>query len=189
MMRATAWRLLGDADAVDDALQEAYLKAHRSISRFRADSRFSTWLHRIVVNTCVDHLRRQANRFEVSIETHPEIFFVGLQQGPAAEEPLALGMKFKNLGPKLTDFHDTAGVIAHLDLVITVDTAVAHLAGAMGKAVWILLQHVGDWRWLLNRNDSPYYPSARLFRQSEPGDWPSVVSQITPRLADWASRR
>jgi tetratricopeptide (TPR) repeat protein len=123
------------------------------------------------------------------IETHPEIFFVGLQQGPAAEEPLALGMKFKNLGPKLTDFHDTAGVIAHLDLVITVDTAVAHLAGAMGKAVWILLQHVGDWRWLLNRNDSPYYPSARLFRQSEPGDWPSVVSQITPRLADWASRR
>jgi hypothetical protein len=123
------------------------------------------------------------------IDVHSEVCFVGLQQGPAAEEPVALGLELQNLGPRLTDFADTAGIIAHLDLVISVDTAVAHLAGAMGKPVWILLQHVGDWRWLLNRSDSPYYPSAHLFRQSEPGDWPSVVSQVTPRLADWASRR
>jgi hypothetical protein len=117
------------------------------------------------------------------IEVHPEICFVGLQQGSAADEVQSLEMTLSNLGPELHDFAATAGVIAHLDLVISVDTAVAHLAGAMGKPVWILLQHVGDWRWLLGRSDSLWYPSARLMRQTSPGDWASVAVQIDALLA------
>jgi ADP-heptose:LPS heptosyltransferase len=71
----------------------------------------------------------------------------------------------------------------HLDLVIGVDTSISHLAGAMGKTVWVMLsQYALDWRWLLDRNDSPWYPSAKLFRQPVRGDWGSVVKQITKYL-------
>jgi Flp pilus assembly protein TadD len=83
----------------------------------------------------------------------------------------------------LHDFADTAGLISQLDLVITVDTAVAHLAGAMGKAVWILLAYQPDWRWLLDRADSPWYPTAVLFRQTEPDDWQVPLRQVCDRLA------
>jgi ADP-heptose:LPS heptosyltransferase len=83
------------------------------------------------------------------------------------------------------DFADTAAIIANLDLVIAVDTAVAHLAGAMGKPCWILLaDHMTDWRWLSERDDSPWYPDAvRLFRQQERGDWPAVVARVAVALA------
>ena len=81
-------------------------------------------------------------------------------------------------GGDLTDFADTAAVISELDLVITVDTSVAHLAGALGKPVWILLPHVADWRWLQERDDSPWYPSARLFRQRAPGKWLDVIEEV-----------
>ena len=73
-----------------------------------------------------------------------------------------------------------------LDLVITVDTAVAHLAGALGKPVWILLSSIQDWRWLLQREDSPWYPTARLFRQPEIGDWDSVIARVARELAAFA---
>jgi tetratricopeptide (TPR) repeat protein len=86
------------------------------------------------------------------------------------------------LGEALTDFADTAAVIDQLDLVITVDTSVAHLAGALGKQVWILLPFSSDWRWLLDREDSPWYPSARLFRQRRIDDWPSVIAQVRSEL-------
>lgn len=72
-MRALAWKMVGDAHVVDDVLQDAYLKAHRSIGRFRGEARFETWLHRIVANTCVDHLRYRAARNEVSIEVQPDV--------------------------------------------------------------------------------------------------------------------
>lgn len=80
--------------------------------------------------------------------------------------------------PELKDFAETARMIAGLDLVVTVDTAVAHLAGALGKAVWILLPTGADYRWLLDRTDSPWYPSARLFRQKTRGDWSAVVAEV-----------
>ena len=80
------------------------------------------------------------------------------------------------------DFADTAALISHLDLVVSVDTAVAHLAGALGKPVWILLPYAADWRWMLERNDSPWYPSMRLFRQQQAGDWAGVVDAVCDAL-------
>jgi len=87
------------------------------------------------------------------------------------------------LNEGVQDFADTAAVIDQLDLVIAVDTSVAHLAGALGKPVWILLPFSADWRWLLDRDESPWYPSARLFRQPRIDDWSSVIAQVTSELA------
>ncbi|HEY8096473.1 MAG TPA: glycosyltransferase family 9 protein, partial [Methylobacter sp.] len=87
-----------------------------------------------------------------------------------------------DLAPNLDDFSDTAAVIANLDLVITVDTAVAHLAGAMGKPVWILLPFAADFRWLIDRTDSPWYPTAKLFRQTEIGNWRHVLEDVVASL-------
>jgi hypothetical protein len=98
---------------------------------------------------------------------------------------LAATGRILDLGTAFADFADTAAVIAQLDLVIVVDTAVAHLAAAMGKPTWILLPFAADWRWLLDRDDSPWYPSARLFRQASPGDWGGVVGQVLAALARW----
>jgi hypothetical protein len=89
----------------------------------------------------------------------------------------------RDLSGDLRDFADTAAVIRELDLVITVDTAVAHLAGALGVPVWILLPFAADWRWRLARKDSPLYPSARLYRQNSPGDWSGVLAEISRDLA------
>ena len=87
-----------------------------------------------------------------------------------------------DLKEQLQDFGATAAIIAQLDLVITIDTSVAHLAGAMGKPVWVLLPAVADWRWLLAREDSPWYPTMRLFRQSQPGDWSMVFERVNKEL-------
>lgn len=84
---------------------------------------------------------------------------------------------------ELTDFSDTAALIAELDLVISVDTSVAHLAGAMAKPVWILLPFAPDYRWLLERNDNPWYPTATLFRQTASGDWNGVIAEVSAKLA------
>jgi ADP-heptose:LPS heptosyltransferase len=82
----------------------------------------------------------------------------------------------------LDDFMDTAAAIMNLDLVIACDTAVAHLAGALGALVWVALCYVPDWRWLLDRSDSPWYPTMRLFRQEQPGDWAGVFEEIRAAL-------
>ena len=105
--------------------------------------------------------------------------FFSLQLGSAATaELISVGASVIDLAPKIEDMADTAALIARLDLVIAVDTAVAHLAGALGKPVWVMLPLVPDWRWLLDREDSPWYPTMRLFRQSMLGDWVSVVAAV-----------
>ena len=90
--------------------------------------------------------------------------------------------EIKHFGEEFNDFTDTAALCELMDVVISVDTSVAHLAGALGKAVWILLPFCPDWRWLLDREDSPWYPTARLFRQPAIGDWPSVILKIGRHL-------
>ncbi len=111
------------------------------------------------------------------------VTFYSLQKGYAAAE-LTADLPVYDLGSELQDFADTACAIAQLDLIITVDTAVAHLAGALGKPTWVLLAFAPDWRWMLDRPDSPWYPTVRLFRQPHPGDWDSVMQQIKAALAN-----
>lgn len=113
------------------------------------------------------------------------VAFYSLQRGPQAQE-LHRAHRHLPISPldgRLGDFASTAAVIACMDLVITSDTAVAHLAGALGKPVWILLAWQSDWRWLEQREDSPWYPTARLFRQPRPGDWPAVTDRVRNELA------
>lgn len=111
------------------------------------------------------------------------VSFYSLQQGLAADEP---GNEiFAGRLPSIADFVETAAAIAHLDLIVSVDTSVAHLAGALGKPVWILLPYVADWRWLTDREDNPWYPSARLFRQQEPGAWQPVIDRLAAELLHW----
>jgi tetratricopeptide (TPR) repeat protein len=92
-----------------------------------------------------------------------------------------------HIGDQLTDFADTAAALSAMDLVISVDTAVAHLGGALGKPTWILLPFAPDWRWMLERTDSPWYPTARLFRQRRRGDWNTVLADIASALAGFPS--
>jgi tetratricopeptide (TPR) repeat protein len=111
-------------------------------------------------------------------------WFCSLQKGPAAADTVAPpeGLQIIDWTAELQDFADTASLIASLDLIICCDTAVAHLAGAMGKPVWLLLSFVPDWRWLLDREDSPWYPSMRLFRQPRQGDWQTPIKRIAHDL-------
>lgn len=120
------------------------------------------------------------------------IQFYSLQVGDRAADLALLGdrpVPVIDLSSDLTDFADTAAVIAQLDLVITVDTAVAHLAGALGRPTWIMLAFDPDWRWMLHRDDSPWYPTMRLFRQSTLGDWGTVTATVKAALITWLRDR
>jgi tetratricopeptide (TPR) repeat protein len=125
-----------------------------------------------------DRRRSIPSELDVRLPDIAGVSFVNLQHGPSAS-----GIGLPDLTHWMTDYAETAALIENLDLVITVDTSVAHLAGALGKPVWVLLPHAPDWRWLLERSDSPWYRSARLFRQPAPGDWTSVLAQVTQELA------
>lgn len=117
------------------------------------------------------------------------VHFFSLQKGPPAlqaREPPA-GMLLHDISTELADFADTAAAMAALDLVIAVDTSAAHVAGATGRPVWILLPRIPDWRWLLDREDSPWYPTARLFRQIRAGDWAPVIDHLTRELRRWSA--
>ncbi|CQR74809.1 TPR repeat-containing protein YrrB [Sporomusa ovata DSM 2662] len=116
----------------------------------------------------------------------PGVTFYSLQKGEAAQQAnTPPGMKLIDLTDDIADFADTAALIMNLDLVISVDTAVAHLAGALGKPVWMLLPAANEWRWLLARNDTPWYPTMRLFRQAASGDWNSVMAAVARELSMW----
>ncbi|MGD0141452.1 MAG: tetratricopeptide repeat-containing glycosyltransferase family protein [Tepidisphaeraceae bacterium] len=106
--------------------------------------------------------------------------FYSLQMGQAAAQAAhpPSGLNLTDWTKDVRDFADTAAMVAHLDLLVTVDTSVAHLAGAMGKPVWLLLPHIPDWRWMLDRSDSPWYPTMRLFRQTTRGDWADVLRRV-----------
>jgi tetratricopeptide (TPR) repeat protein len=107
--------------------------------------------------------------------------FFSLQKDPGADDLAQLGDVI-DLDPMMTDFATTALLLNELDLVITIDTAVAHLAGTLGRPVWLLLPFAGEWRWLENRSDSPWYPTMRLFRQARPGDWAGVIAEVAAAL-------
>jgi spore maturation protein CgeB/Tfp pilus assembly protein PilF len=116
----------------------------------------------------------------------PGITFVGLQKELSADHHKKISQvgPFANFGECFKDFRDTAAVIANLDLVISVDTAVAHLAGAMGKPLWVLLPYSADWRWPLHSTASPWYPNARIFRQVQSGNWHHVISCVSHALTE-----
>ncbi|SRR5579859_294061 len=113
----------------------------------------------------------------------PGASFVSLQFG-APPLPGTMGVM-----EGVADFADTAAIIEALDLVITVDTSVAHLAGALGKPVWVLSRHDGCWRWMRDRADSPWYPAARVFRQTVPGDWAPVIAEVAASLGERIAAR
>ncbi|HEY8161060.1 MAG TPA: tetratricopeptide repeat protein [Methylocystis sp.] len=111
---------------------------------------------------------------------------IALQKNEGVEELADAQFRVETLGPEFDAgpdaFLDTAAAMEAMDLIVTIDTSLAHLAGALGRPVWIALKHVPEWRWLLQRPDSPWYPTARLFRQQEPGDWGSVIAEMTSAL-------
>ena len=124
------------------------------------------------------------------LATVQNVTFYSLQLGPGAEQvgfPPA-GMTLVDLTDKIHDFADTAALIEQLDIVICIDTAVAHLAGALGKPVFLMLPLAPDWRWLIDRIDSPWYPSMQLFRQKRSGDWGEVVDRVHVALKEFADK-
>jgi ADP-heptose:LPS heptosyltransferase len=114
------------------------------------------------------------------------VTWIALQKGPAAEQLATLPTDVSVLDGSSNDrdLAETAALMATLDLVITTDTCIAHLAGAMGKPVWILLPHLSDWRWMQQTETTPWYPTARLFRQRSPGDWDGVMERVVRQLSE-----
>ena len=120
----------------------------------------------------------------------PGAELVSFQAGPPARELQASGWRglIREAGDELVPFEATADALAEVDLVITVDTAMAHLAGALGRTVWTLLAFAPDWRWMLGRDDTPWYPTMRLFRQPAPNDWASVFREVRRELTALAAK-
>jgi hypothetical protein len=124
----------------------------------------------------------------------PGVSFYSLQKDDRREDdrrspgPM-LDPRITDLGPELTTWSKTAAAMMQMDLIISVDTSVAHLAGALGRPVWILLSAVSEWRWGLESADTPWYDSARLFRQRRCGQWPSVLEQVASALQEMVGQR
>ena len=134
--------------------------------------------------TFIDHYRSCSLDDFAPLADIPGITFYSLQKGQASEEVFnpPNSMRIINLEKELNDFSDTAAVINNMDLIISTDTAVVHLAGAIGKPIWTLLHTSSDWRWFLNRDNSPWYPEMRLYRQSKFNDWTGLFKQVKEAL-------
>jgi len=118
----------------------------------------------------------------------PGVTFLSVQKGPKSEQTKTApaGMTLVDLGSEIDDFDDTAAIFSLIDLLISVDSSPVHLAGALNRPAWVMLPFVPDWRWLQERDDTPWYPSVRLFRQKKAGDWPDVVRRMALALAEMA---
>jgi tetratricopeptide (TPR) repeat protein len=138
-----------------------------------------------------DHIRSISLARLRALLSTPAVEFVSIQRelSPTEAATLPRHRQVLHIGGELGDFADTAAVISLMDLVVSVDTSVVHLAGALGTPVWVLLPFTPDFRWLLGRQNSPWYPSARLFRQQRIGDWESVLECVRDELALFAARR
>lgn len=142
-----------------------------------------------------DHINDKNRSLDLTellpIVSNPAIEFFSLQMGPAKNQLEGLNDpgRIKDLTDTFTTYTDTARAIAGLDLILTVDTSIAHLAGAMGKPCWVLLPFVPDWRWQLGRDDTPWYPSVRLFRQPGHGNWDAVVRSVSEELQIYTKER
>ncbi len=119
----------------------------------------------------------------------PGIALVSLQKGPAAAQTAGWHgpAPLVNLDPQLEAFDDTAAVLSCLDVLVCVDTSVGHLAGALNRPAWIMLPHAPDWRWLMQRADSPWYSSLRLFRQQAPRAWTGLIGTVAGALSEFAA--
>ena len=131
----------------------------------------------------VDHeLRTRTIDVFAPLAEAPGVKFFSLQKGDDSRQAPPQGMDWADFSAELNDFADTAALVQNLDLVVTVDTSVAHLAGALAKPVWVLIPFLCDFRWMLSRTDSPWYPTMRLFRQTKPGDWETPVAEMAAAL-------
>jgi len=116
------------------------------------------------------------------LATVPNVWFCSVQKKIDGQKYDPVPIPMADWTDELYDLADTAALIDNLDLIVTIDTSVAHLAGAMGKRTWVLLKNVPDWRWMLDRADSPWYPTMRLFRQPRPGEWSEPIAQVMEAL-------
>ena len=137
-----------------------------------------------------DHNRSCGLEHFLPLLALPQVRLFSLQNGPRTEDMRKHGVAgaIFDLSPSMQDFADTAQMLDQLDLVITVDTAVAHLAGAMGKPVWVVLPFMGDWRWGISGDSTPWYPTMRLFRQTRLGHWQDVFTEVMTALGDLVQR-
>jgi tetratricopeptide (TPR) repeat protein len=162
---------------------EKYLKVGLVWQGGRRETLPSSW---------ATHYRRNIPLEMFTQLANPQILFYSLQKGEHALQELQQlreHSSFNIYENQIDDFTDTANIIRQLDVVITVDTAVAHLAGALGKPVWILNRFDACWRWLINRTDTPWYSSAKLYFQKSPGDWQGVIDEVKTDLLEFISER
>ncbi|HUZ73372.1 MAG TPA: tetratricopeptide repeat-containing glycosyltransferase family protein [Stellaceae bacterium] len=138
-----------------------------------------------------DHNRSMPLQHFLSLADLPGVALYSLQKGPRAQDltTLAANALVYDLGPQIQDFVDTARMIEQLDVVISIDTSVVHLAGALGRPCFVLLPYTPDWRWLNGRDDTPWYPTLRLFRQARPTDWKGVMQRVRGAIAQIIARR
>ena len=185
------WNEMGYATDSVPYLHAEAERVKRWKKRFASDKKFKVGLvwagNPDYVN---DHIRSTHLSEFAPLAKVPGVSLYSLQKGPPAAEAATppSGMKIVDLADELTDFYETEAALAHLDLVISVDTSVAHLAGAMNRPVWAMLPFVYEWRWMRNRTDTPWYPSMRLFRQETYGDWESLLQTTANALKSHLSK-